>query len=154
MDEAIPGAFGRAKKRKAKVSYLEGISSPADVQKLGPDQLKDLAQEIRDFIIKLVSVKGGHFASSLGVVELTLALHKVFSPPRDRIIWDVGHQGYVHKILTGRRDQMWTIRQYRGVSGFLKRSESEYDHFGAGHASTAISAAVRFAAARDLTGKE
>jgi len=152
MEEAIPGDYARSEKREGRVSYLDGISSPADVQKLDVEQLKALAQEVRDFIINLVSEKGGHFASSLGVVELTIALQKVFSPPTDRIIWDVGHQAYVHKILTGRRDRMWTIRQYKGVSGFLKRSESEYDHFGAGHASTAISAALGFATARDLAG--
>ncbi len=145
---------GRRLKRDERVTYLDGISSPADVRKLDVEALKALAQEVREFIINLVAAKGGHFASSLGVVELTLALHKVFAPPEDRIIWDVGHQGYVHKILTGRRDRMYTLRQYKGVSGFLKRSESEYDHFGAGHASTAISAAVGFATARDLAGKK
>src|SRR5436309_7410285 len=156
MGNATAGEIARASSdhREERVSYLEGIASPADVRKLDPEQLKILAGEIREFIIKLVSTKGGHFASSLGVVELTLALDKVFSLPEDRIIWDVGHQAYVHKILTGRRDRMWTIRQYGGVSGFLKRSESEYDHFGAGHASTAISAAVGFATARDLSGKK
>ena len=154
MEDAIPGEFARAERKDPKVSYLDQIESPADVAKLGPAELKVLAEEIRDFIIQLVSTKGGHFASSLGVVELTLALHKTFAPPEDKIIWDVGHQAYVHKILTGRRDRMWTIRQYQGVSGFLKRSESEYDHFGAGHASTAISAALGFAAARDLAGRK
>ena len=132
---------------------LEGIESPADLKRLTVKDLKALAQEIRDFIIMVVSQRGGHIASSLGTVELTLALHSLFDPPCDKIIWDVGHQGYVHKILTGRRDAMWTIRQHGGISGFLKRRESPYDQFGAGHASTAISAALGFAAARDLRGE-
>ena len=124
MEEAIPGAFARSEKRDRRVTYLQGISSPRDVRRLDAEQLKALAEEIREFIINLVAAKGGHFASSLGVVELALALHKIYAPPEDRILWDVGHQGYVHKILTGRRDRMDTLRQYRGVSGFLRRSES------------------------------
>ncbi len=133
---------------------LEDINSPADLRALPVQDLVPLAEEAREFLISVVSRTGGHLGASLGVVELTFALHYVFDTPRDKILWDVGHQGYIHKILTGRREDLWTIRQLKGISGFLKRSESPYDQFGAGHASTSISAALGFAAARDAGGKD
>ena len=124
---------------------LATINSPEDLKKLGPDQLQDVCDELRDYIIDTVSVHGGHFGASLGVVELTTALHYVYDSPHDKIIWDVGHQAYGHKILTGRRDRFHTNRKYKGVSGFPKRSESEHDAFGVGHSSTSISAALGMA---------
>ncbi|MGI4789041.1 MAG: 1-deoxy-D-xylulose-5-phosphate synthase [Janthinobacterium lividum] len=131
---------------------LDGINSPDDVKRLTSEQLKILAEEIRVYLTQTVAKTGGHLAPSLGVVELTLALHKVYDIPKDKLIWDVGHQGYVHKIITGRRDQLPTIRQHEGLSGFLRIDESPYDLFGAGHASTSISAAMGFAKARDFRG--
>ena len=131
---------------------LDRIHSPADLKALSADQLRDLAAEIRAYLTECVSKTGGHLAPSLGVVELTLALHRVYDIPRDKLIWDVGHQAYVHKILTGRREQLPTIRQYGGMSGFLRIDESPYDLYGAGHASTSISAAMGFAKARDFRG--
>jgi 1-deoxy-D-xylulose-5-phosphate synthase len=133
---------------------LASINSPADLKGLTIEQLDQLCGEIRQYLIEVISDVGGHFASSLGAVELTVALHHVYDAPRDKIVWDVGHQGYVHKILTGRRDQLPTIRRFEGISGFLKRAESEYDAFGAGHASTAISAALGMAVARDRKGED
>jgi 1-deoxy-D-xylulose-5-phosphate synthase len=124
---------------------LATISSPADIKKLSPDQLVDLSYELRDFIIDVVSIHGGHFGASLGVVELTVALHAAYDTPHDQLVWDVGHQAYGHKILTGRRDIFHTNRKYKGISGFPKRSESEYDTFGVGHSSTSISAALGMA---------
>jgi len=129
---------------------LDQIQSPQDLKRLSLADLEKLAQEIREFLVRTVSNTGGHLAPSLGVVELTLALHTVFNAPKDHIVWDVGHQAYVHKILTGRRGRFSTLRQYGGISGFPKVSESEYDSFGTGHASTAISAALGLASARDL----
>src|SRR4051812_6743455 len=137
---------------QGKESLLERINSPADVKALNGEQLRALADEIRTYLTECVSRTGGHLAPSLGVVELTLALHKVYDVPKDKLIWDVGHQGYVHKILTGRREQLPTIRQYEGLSGFLRIEESPYDLYGAGHASTSISAAMGFAKARDFRG--
>ncbi len=134
--------------------YLEKIQDPADLRRLSLPELEELAGEIRRFLIDTVLEKGGHFASNLGSVELTLALHYVFDTPRDRLVWDVGHQAYPHKLITGRRDRFHTIRQYGGLSGFLSRSESPYDTFGAGHASTSLSAALGMAVARDLQGEE
>lgn len=134
------------------MKYLSGINSPADVKKLSSEQLIELASEIRSELLAAVSQTGGHLASNLGSVELTVALHYVFNFPTDRLVWDVSHQTYAHKLLTGRRDRIHTIRQYEGLAGYCKRSESEYDHFGAGHASTSISAALGFAAARDHAG--
>jgi len=131
---------------------LDRIDSPADVKKLTPPGLKQLAAEIREELVAVVSTNGGHLASNLGVVELTLALHRVFDSPRDKIIWDVGHQAYTHKLLTGRRERFATLRQYEGLSGFTSRDESEHDPFGAGHASTSVSAALGMAIARDLSG--
>ncbi|MGO9480640.1 MAG: 1-deoxy-D-xylulose-5-phosphate synthase [Candidatus Kryptoniota bacterium] len=130
--------------------YLYSINSPSDIRKLSVSELKVLGQEIREFLIDTISKVGGHLGSSLGSVELTLALHYVFNTPEDKLVWDVGHQGYIHKIITGRRDNFQTIRQYHGISGFLKRSESPYDVFGAGHASTSVSAALGVATARDF----
>jgi len=124
---------------------LSTINSPADIRKLDPDLLVDLSFELRDFIIDVVSIHGGHFGASLGVVELTVALHAAFDTPDDLLVWDVGHQAYGHKILTGRRDVFHTNRTYKGLSGFPKRSESEYDTFGVGHSSTSISAALGMA---------
>ncbi len=132
--------------------FLDGIDKPEDIRGFSLAELTKLAQELRDYVIKVVTQSGGHLASSLGVVELTLALHRVFDMPRDVVTWDVGHQTYIHKILTGRRRQLPTIRQAEGISGFQSRTESEYDNFGAGHASTSISAALGFARARDMLG--
>ena len=131
---------------------LDAIKSPADLRLLDESRLKELADELRAETINAVSVTGGHLGAGLGVVELTVALHYVFDTPRDRLIWDVGHQAYPHKILTGRRARMRTLRQGGGLSGFTKRSESEYDPFGAAHSSTSISAGVGMAVARDLKG--
>jgi 1-deoxy-D-xylulose-5-phosphate synthase len=133
-----------------KYELLNNINSPSDIRKLNSGELKILCSEIREFLIDIISQVGGHFGGGLGTVELTVALHKVFNTPEDIIIWDTGHQAYPHKIVTGRRDLLHTIRQLNGLSGFLKRSESEYDAFGAGHASTSISAALGIAIARDL----
>ena len=135
-------------------NILETINAPADVKALSLDELKQLAEEIRQFLISVISKTGGHLAPNLGVVELSLALHRVFSTPEDKIVFDVGHQSYIHKIITGRREQFPTLRQYGGLSGFPKRSESEHDAFGTGHSSTSISAALGMAVARDLQGKD
>ena len=135
-------------------NLLKNIQSPTDLKKLSPDQLREVSDELRQFIIDIVSVHGGHFGASLGVVELTVALHYVYNSPKDSIIWDVGHQAYGHKILTGRRDQFHTNRTYQGISGFPKRSESEHDAFGVGHSSTSISAALGMAVANDLNGTD
>ena len=132
-------------------NHLAGIAGPSDLKKLPREALPELAQEIRDRIIQVVSCTGGHLAPSLGTVELTIALHYTYDTPRDIVIWDVGHQAYGHKILTGRNDQFDSLRQEGGLSGFPRRMESEYDAFGTAHASTAISAALGFASARDLS---
>jgi len=131
-------------------SLLEKIASPADIRTLSIAQLTELAKEIRDLIVTTVARTGGHLAPSLGVVELTLALHFVFDTPADKLIWDVGHQSYAHKILTGRRQQFTTLRQYKGLSGFPKFKESGYDAFETGHSSTSISAALGITLAKDL----
>src|SRR5690606_28143106 len=131
---------------------LDRVSTPADMKALSDRELRMLADELRAETISAVSVTGGHLGAGLGVVELTVALHAVFDAPRDKIIWDVGHQCYPHKILTGRRDRIRTLRQKGGLSGFTKRSEAPYDPFGAAHSSTSISAALGFAVARDLGG--
>jgi len=129
--------------------FLSEINSPADLRQLKVEDLQEVAAEVRQFIIDTCSRVGGHTGASLGAVELAVAMHYVFDTPRDRLVWDVGHQAYAHKILTGRRDQLHTIKQEGGLSGFLRRDESEYDTFGAGHASTSISAALGMAVARD-----
>ncbi len=136
----------------SKTSLLDRVQVPADLKKLREDQLRQLADELRMEVIDAVSVTGGHFGAGLGVVELTVALHYVFNTPDDRLIWDVGHQAYPHKILTGRRDRIRTLRQGGGLSGFTKRAESVYDPFGAAHSSTSISAGLGMAVARDLQG--
>lgn len=133
---------------------LESIKSPADIRALPLEELKQLAAETRQRIIEVIAVKGGHFGAPLGSVELSVALLHVFNLPEDRVVWDVGHQAYAWKILTGRNDRFETIRQYQGLSGFLKRSESDCDAFGAGHASTSIAAAYGMAEARDVLGKQ
>jgi len=135
-------------------SLLEKIDSPADLKRLSHGELETLAAEIRAFLLETISQTGGHLASNLGAVELTLALHYCFDSPRDRFIWDVGHQAYTHKIITGRRDRFHTQRQYQGISGFPKRSESPHDPFGAGHASTSISAGLGMAVASGIRGEE
>jgi len=136
------------------MSLLNHIASPADLRKLSRDELPVLAEELRARLVDVCSRTGGHIGAGLGVVELTVALHYVFQTPKDQLVWDVGHQGYPHKLLTGRNERMETLRQEGGVSGFLKRSESEYDAFGAGHAATAISAALGIAVGRDLMGDD
>ncbi|MCM2271943.1 MAG: 1-deoxy-D-xylulose-5-phosphate synthase, partial [candidate division Zixibacteria bacterium] len=136
------------------MKLLPQITSPADIKKLDQEQLIELASEVRQEIVAAVAETGGHLASNLGAVELTLALHYLFDFSQDRLVWDVSHQTYAHKLLTGRAERLRTIRQYHGLAGYAKRAESEYDHFGAGHASTSISAALGFALARDLQGKE
>ncbi|MCR4418360.1 MAG: 1-deoxy-D-xylulose-5-phosphate synthase [Ignavibacteria bacterium] len=134
--------------------YLTKIDSPADLKKIPVTELKVVCEEIRDYMIEVVSKTGGHLGAGLGAVELTVALHYVFNTPYDKLVWDTGHQAYPHKIITGRRDALKTIRQFGGISGFLKRTESEYDVFGAGHASTAISAALGIATARDFLNEK
>ncbi len=136
----------------SKTPLLDQIHYPSDLKKLDATQLKQVADELRTETIDAVSVTGGHLGAGLGVVELTVALHRVFDTPKDRIIWDVGHQAYPHKILTGRRDRIRTLRMGNGLSGFTKRAESEYDPFGAAHSSTSISAGLGMAVARDLAG--
>ncbi|MDG1136012.1 MAG: 1-deoxy-D-xylulose-5-phosphate synthase N-terminal domain-containing protein, partial [Bacteroidales bacterium] len=134
-------------------TILSKIDSPKDLKTLNDFELVKLCNELREFILDVVSVHPGHLGSSLGVVELTVAVHKVFDTPYDRLIWDVGHQAYGHKILTGRRNQFYTNRQYGGIGGFPIRSESEYDAFGTGHASTSISAALGMSEASKLKGE-
>jgi 1-deoxy-D-xylulose-5-phosphate synthase len=132
---------------------LDKVNQPSDIKAMSPDELARLAGEIREFLVRQLSTTGGHLAPNLGVVELTLALHYVFDSPKDKLIWDVGHQTYVHKILTGRKDRFGTLRQYKGLCGFLKRSESEHDVWEAGHSSTSLSAAMGMAIARDARGE-
>ncbi|MBM3457343.1 MAG: 1-deoxy-D-xylulose-5-phosphate synthase, partial [Armatimonadetes bacterium] len=134
---------------------LDSVHDPADLKRLSLADLKQLALEIREEIIENISNTGGHFAPNLGAVEITLALHSVLDSPRDKIIWDVGHQSYPHKLITGRRHRFHTIKQLGGISGYCKRSESPHDHIEAGHGGTSISAALGYARARDLRdGKE
>ncbi|MDH5315160.1 MAG: thiamine pyrophosphate-dependent enzyme, partial [Gemmatimonadota bacterium] len=136
------------------MSLLAGIQNPQDLKLLRRDQLPELAQDVRDRLIQCVSVTGGHVGASLGCVELAIALLYEFDSPRDKVLWDVGHQAYAWKILTGRNEEFPTLRTAGGISGFLKRTESEHDAFGAGHAGTAMSAALGMATARDLQGKD
>src|ERR1700761_7342344 len=131
-------------------SLLSQIITPADLRCFVPEDLQQIADELRAETIEAVAVTGGHLGAGLGVIELTVALHYVFDTPRDRLVWDVGHQAYPHKILTGRKDRIRTLRQGGGLSGFTRRSESDYDPFGAAHSSTSISAALGMAVARDL----
>ncbi|HEX6061151.1 MAG TPA: 1-deoxy-D-xylulose-5-phosphate synthase [Candidatus Limnocylindria bacterium] len=134
------------------MTLLEQIQSPADLRSLDREELGQLCREIREYTVDAVQQTGGHISSSLGATELTVALHRIFDSPRDKLVWDTGHQGYVHKLLTGRRERFGTLRQFGGMSGFLVRTESEHDQFGAGHAGTSISAAQGMAVARDLKG--
>src|SRR5437763_5034473 len=134
------------------VRLLDGIHSPADIKALGEQDLPQLAQEVRDELIRVLSQTGGHLGPNLGVVELTIALHRVFNTPKDRFVMDVSHQGYVHKLFTGRLDRFSTMRQFGGLNGFLLRTENEHDCYGAGHAGTALSAALGMAVGRDLKG--
>ncbi len=134
--------------------FLSEINTPADLRQLKIEDLQEVADEVRQFILETTSRVGGHTGASLGAVELAVAMHYAFDTPKDRLVWDVGHQAYAHKILTGRRDQLHTIKQYQGLSGFLRRDESEYDTFGAGHASTSLSAALGMAIARDTKGED
>ena len=132
-------------------SLLNNINLPKDLRQLSQDDLPQIAKELRDFIINIVAIKEGHLGASLGVIELTIALHYVFDTPRDLLMWDVGHQAYGHKILTGRKNVFDTNRQLDGISGFQKREESEYDTFGVGHSSTSISATLGMAIASKLS---
>src|SRR5271169_2386980 len=131
---------------------LDAINSPSDLKRVEEGKLPQLAQEIRDELINVLSQVGGHLGPNLGVVELTIALHRVFQTPKDKLVFDVSHQGYVHKLFTGRRDRFDTMRQYGGLNGFLLRTESDHDCYGAGHAGTALSAALGMAVGRDLKG--
>src|ERR1700687_1818503 len=136
------------------MTVLERIQQPRDLRLLHREELLQICREIRAFTVESVKKTGGHISSSLGTVELTVALHRVFDSPRDKLVWDTGHQAYVHKMLTGRRARFDTLRQLGGISGFLVRTESEHDQFGAGHAGTSISAAHGMALARDLKGED
>ena len=135
------------------MEILKHIKNPNDLRKLSSNKLPHVAKELRDFIVDIVALKEGHLGASLGVVELTIALHYVFDTPNDKLIWDVGHQAYGHKILTDRKDVFHTNRQLGGISGFPKRSESDYDAFGTGHSSTSISSALGMAIASNLKVK-
>src|SRR6187402_794575 len=135
-------------------TLLDSIKCPADLRRVNEDDLRQVADELRSETIGAVAVTGGHLGAGLGVVELTVALHHVFDTPNDRLIWDVGHQCYPHKILTGRRERIRTLRQPGGLSGFTRRAESDYDPFGAAHSSTSISAGLGMAAAAKLDGVE
>ena len=146
--ESAPTSDATAKTAR----LLDGIRSPADIKALSEQDLPQLAQEVRDELIKVLSQTGGHLGPNLGVVELTIALHRVFDSPRDRFVMDVSHQGYVHKMFTGRLDRFHTMRQFEGLNGFLLRTESEHDCYGAGHAGTALSAGLGMAVGRDLRG--
>jgi len=133
---------------------LDRIQSPDDLKKVPREDLPQLAGEIRDTLLQTISKTGGHLGSNLGVVELTMALHYVFDSPKDKLIWDVGHQSYVHKLLTGRKDRFDSLRQYGGLCGFARREESDHDHWNVGHGGTSISAALGYAKARDLKQEE
>ena len=135
-------------------NLLDNISSPSDLRKLNQEQLPQLAKELRDFIIDIVATKEGHLGASLGAVELTIALHYLFDTPTDLLVWDVGHQAYGHKILTGRKNVFYTNRQFGGIAGFPSRKESKFDAFGVGHSSTSISAALGMAIASNLKGEK
>ena len=136
---------------KKNYKYLDKINFPADIKKLKQSELRILADEVREEMIDAVSETGGHLGAGLGVVELTVALHYIFNTPNDKLIWDVGHQTYPHKILTGRKDRIRTLRKGKGLSGFTKRNDSEYDPFGAAHSSTSISSALGMAVANKLS---
>src|SRR5258706_580136 len=149
QESARPGVDARSRGG----ALLPLVNSPADLKRLNPRELEQLAAELRQYVVEVVSKTGGHLAPSLGAIELTIALHYCFEAPRDKIVWDVGHQAYGHKVLTGRRDRLPTIRQYQGLSGFVSPAESPYDAFGVAHASTSIAAAMGMAVARDQMGE-
>ena len=134
----------------AMTQFLDNVNNPSDLKKIKREDLPAVAHEIRQVLLQTISKTGGHLASNMGVVELTLAMHYVFDNPTDKFVWDVGHQSYVHKLLTGRKEKFDSLRQYEGLSGFTKREESKYDHWNCGHGGTSISAALAFAMARDL----
>ena len=143
-----------ADKSKEGFTLLRTIDAPQDLRALGPGQLPKVCRELRDYLIQAVATRGGHFAAGLGTVELTVALHYVYETPHDRLVWDVGHQAYPHKVLTGRRERLHTIKQFEGLAPFPSRAESEYDTFGVGHSSTSISAALGMAVAAQQRGDE
>src|SRR5690606_17243541 len=149
-----PPMFNEIPASRPATPLLDTIASPADLRLLNEKQLPELAEELRAFLLYSVGQTGGHFGAGLGVVELTLALHYVYQTPYDRLVWDVGHQTYPHKILTGRREQMLTMRQGGGLSGFPKREESDYDTFGVGHSSTSLSAALGMAIGSQMAGED
>ncbi|MFH1010093.1 MAG: 1-deoxy-D-xylulose-5-phosphate synthase, partial [bacterium] len=153
IDSKTASTAKRAADEAEVISLLEQVNTPADLRKLSVEELESLCTELREYLWKTITQQGGHLAASLGTVELTVALHYAYDAPKDKIIWDVGHQSYVHKILTGRKKEFQSIRQLGGISGFPRRDESEYDAFGTGHASTSISAALGLAVARDLRGE-
>ena len=134
--------------------YLDKVNHPKDIKSMDFNELDILAKDIRKFLVRSLSKTGGHLSSNLGIVELTLALHKVFDSPKDKIIWDVGHQSYVHKILTGRKDNFKNLRKFKGLSGFPKESESEHDIFDTGHSSTSISVGQGICCARDIKNEK
>ena len=146
--------MNKSSKTMSQTPLLDLINQPQQLRQLDKDQLPQVAAELRTFLLQSVAKTGGHFASNLGSVELTVALHYVYDTPNDKLVWDVGHQSYPHKILTGRRDRMHTIRQYGGLAGFPKRCESEYDAFGVGHSSTSIGAALGMAVADHMLGND
>src|SRR6187431_3596152 len=148
----LPGSEKAGGYNPSMYELLKTINEPAELRKLDKRQLQQLADELRAYVLDSVSKTGGHLSSNLGTVELTVALHYVFNTPEDRLVWDVGHQAYPHKILTGRRNRIRTLRQGGGLSGFTRRAESEFDPFGAAHSSTSISAGLGMAVARDLKG--
>src|ERR1044072_7057421 len=136
------------------MKLLNQIDTPADLRRLRPEQLQSVADEVRQYILETMSRVGGHTGAALGAVELAVALHYALDTPRDRLVWDAGHQAYAHKILTGRRELLPTVKSYGGISGFLRRGESAYDTFGGGHASTSLSSALEMAVARDRKGED
>ena len=136
------------------MAVIDNINTTKDLKRLTNKEKRELSEEIRDLIIKTVAETGGHLASNLGAVELTIAIHSIFDTPKDKVIWDVGHQTYIHKILTGRKEKISTLRKLNGLAGFPKTTESEYDVFDTGHSSTSISAALGMARARDLKGEK
>ena len=136
------------------MKYLNNIKSPEDLKSYSKEDLELICHELREYIVSTITQIGGHLSPTLGTIELTTALHYVYNAPTDKLVWDTGHQAYAHKVLTGRFDSFDTIRKYKGLSGFLKRAESEYDVFGAGHASTSISAGLGIASARDLNNED
>src|ERR1700719_5209782 len=152
MQETLTATKSDFSEAPPKTRLLDGIRSPVDIKALREEDLPQLAQEVREELIKVLSQTGGHLGPNLGVVDLTIALHRVFETPRDSFVFDVSHQGYVHKMFTGRLDRIGTMRQYQGLNGFLLRTESEHDCYGAGHAGTALSAALGMAVGRELRG--